>query len=134
MLLISLQISNVICQENNFEKHLINKRWILNEEHNSGSYDDLVSLQFIPFDSPSKEKLPRHLRYAGLTFKENGVLIEHVWNKCGTGNPPNYYEAKWSIKPDSEDKILTISKSRKWDGKYLVQSITLESFNLKRVK
>jgi hypothetical protein len=111
-----------------------NIRWILNDKTNAGIYKDLMELNFVPQESSLTEELPYHLKYGGLTFKENGVLIEHIWNKCGTGNPPNSYESKWEISTEERGDILVISNSSKWEGKYLVKNLDSKKLNLLRLE
>jgi hypothetical protein len=118
---------------NEFTDHL-NIRWILNEKTNSGIYEDLLDLNFITKDSSRTEELPAHLIYGGLTFKNDGVLIEHVWNWCGTGNPPSFHEAQWTVNSEGEQEVLTIFNSGKWNGKYLINSINKETLSLKRIE
>lgn len=127
-----LQLNFGVQKENGDLSHLFETRWILNDKDGHISIQDLDTLSFIRQDSPLTEDLPYHLKYAGLTFQQNGILIEHVWNKCGTGNPPDHYKANWEIINQTEGQILRIENSRKWDGEYIVA--TLEKQNLQLIR
>jgi len=94
-------------------------RWVLNDKTNS-SLKNEEELNFIHHNSFLSEELPRHLKYGGLTFKKDGILIEHVWNRCGTGNPPNHYKSNWEFINNSDVSILRIYNNQKWAGEYFV--------------
>lgn len=111
-----------------------NIRWILNEKSNSGIYKDIIELKFITASSQLIEDLPYHLKYGGLTFKKNGVLIEHIWNKCGTGNPPDFRQSHWEITNVENGELLEISNSSLWNGKYLVIKVDSKALKLKRLE
>lgn len=131
LLIITLFNLSILKEENEFE-NLLNIRWILNDKHNSGSYYELNELNFVNSNSEIVESLPYHIKFAGLTFKKNNEFIEHVWNKCRTGNPPSHYNGKWKF--DKENKIIMINNTQKWNGKYLVLKMNLKELKLKRIK
>lgn len=95
-------------------------RWVLNDKTNAGPVKNEEKLIFIHDGSPLTEELPLHLKYGGLTFKKEGILIEHIWNKCGTGNPPNHYKSNWEFISNSDSPILRIYNSRRWAGEYFI--------------
>ena len=95
-------------------------RWVLNNKTNAGPVKNDKKLIFINHNSPLVKELPYHLKYGGLTFEKDDILIEHVWNKCGTGNPPNHYKSNWEFIKNSEVQILRIYNSRKWNGEYFI--------------
>jgi hypothetical protein len=57
------------------------------------------TLEYVPFNSPLTENLHPALRYGGIQFKYNGLFLQHVFIKCGTGNPPDFFNGSWKIKP-----------------------------------
>ena len=113
---------------------LLETRWILNLQDGSVPVEDLEQLNFVTVDSPITEGLHMQFRYGGLTFKPNGLLIVHVWNKCGTGNPPNHYDAHWELITNTENTVLVISDTHQWEGKYFVQFVSPDLLKLSRIE
>lgn len=107
-------------------------RWVVNDPSNPGSFLELDEINLKSYESQEAQRLPMHLKYGGITFQKDGVLIEHWWNKCGTGNPPSSAEGEWKISDGSNEMIVTISGTSKWNGSYLIQFIDSETLNLKR--
>lgn len=66
------------------------------------------TLEYVPFNSPLTEDLHPALKYGGIQFKNNGLFLQHVFNKCGTGNPPDSFDGSWTIIKDNDKLILSI--------------------------
>jgi hypothetical protein len=113
--------------DNLFESH-----WVVNNENSN--FQDLENFEFIIYNSFGTENLPDNLKYAGLTFQQDGTLIEHVWNRCVTGNPPDHFKADFRIEEIGNVSVIKISNSRIWDGDYILESLTETNLKLKRKK
>ena len=124
LLFSSLPIISNFNSENGNINLLLETRWILYHNDPKVSPQDLDTLILYPFESPKTENLHPVFKYAGLTFECEGVLIEHVWNKCATGNPPDHFKATWSIIEQPGSRLIKIEKSIKWNGEYII--VTLE--------
>ncbi|GEM_PF-6376430 len=107
-------------------------RWLVNDPSNPGSFSELDEINLISYESQEAQNLPMHLKYGGITFQEEGVLIEHWWNRCGTGNPPSSAKGEWEISDGSNERIVTISGTNQWNGAYLIKFIDSETLNLRR--
>jgi hypothetical protein len=85
-------------------------RWVLNSK--DPNLNILVhgqdTLEYIPFNSNLTNKLHPALKHAGIRFEENGSFYMHVWNKCGTGNPPDFYEGIGALLEDKNESVITI--------------------------
>jgi hypothetical protein len=112
--------------------HLFEERWVINAY--GGNINEFEDFDLINYNSPEREDLPDHLKYAGITFQRDGTFIEHVWNKCGTGNPPDHFKAEFKIHKSGQESTIKISKSIKWDGEYVIVALTNDSLKLKRKK
>ena len=110
---------------------LYTTRWLWNTEggyiHQSDSFD------FVTFNSPKADSLDLQFKYGGLVFEKDSTLKEYVWNKCGTGNPPDYYEAKFEIERNEGQWIINITNSRWWDGKFKLEAVSETNLKLIRI-
>ena len=66
------------------------------------------TLEYVPFNSPLTEDLHPALKYGGIQFKDNGFFLQHVFIKCGTGNPPDSFDGSWKIIKENDKLILSI--------------------------
>ena len=66
------------------------------------------TLEYVPFSSPLTKDLHPALKYGGIQFKNNGLFVQHVFQKCGTGNPPDSFDGSWTIIKYNDKLILSI--------------------------
>jgi hypothetical protein len=72
------------------------------------------TIVYIPKNSLLTADLPMGKKYSGIEFSESGTIIYHVWNKCGTGNPPDFYLGTWK-RTNVESQII-LTTYREQDG------------------
>lgn len=101
--------------ETTYDSKELYKHWVKykSSEFNPTQNKDSVIYQdtvvYIPYNSRLTDDLSPNWKYQGTEFGESGSLTEHIWNWCGTGNPPNFYLGSWKIKIDKNQPILTIT-------------------------
>lgn len=96
-------------------------RWVVNsKDPNINIFsNEQDTIEYIPFKSDLANDLHPALKYGGIRFEENGVFYKHVWNKCGTGNPPDFYEGTWELK-DDEAGPKVIIKTTGQEAKFTI--------------
>lgn len=93
----------------NIEQKELFRHWV---EYSSveGNLDYALkndTIVYIPKNSSLTADLPMHKKYSGIEFSESGTIKFHVWNKCGTGNPPDFYIGTWKLTNEENQIILT---------------------------
>jgi hypothetical protein len=111
---------------------LFDKRWVRNSDN--GDVESTLDFELITANSLKTESLPMHIKFAGITFEKDGTFIEHVWNKCGTGNPPDHFKSNFQIIELGSHITIKITNSRHWDGEYKLLYLTEGRLRMKRTK
>ncbi|WP_417609070.1 hypothetical protein [Owenweeksia hongkongensis] len=130
LILFTLTSSSSLKKEINLD-NLFETRWVLNK--GGGYIPNLEEFDFVIYNTPQAKDLPYQFQFAGLILKKNGTLLEYVWNKCGTGNPPDFYEAEYQIEKIENEVTIQISNSRQWDGDYIIQGLTKSNLKMIRI-
>ena len=96
---------NIYSQEKtDFDTNFIIGEWVLNSKNLNIKQD---TLEYIPYNSPLTTELHPVLKYGGIRFEWNGVFVQHIFQKCGTGNPPASFKGNWTISTEKETHLLT---------------------------
>lgn len=82
------------------------------------------TLTFVPYQSPLTNDLHPSLKHSGIRFEKNSVYFQHVWNKCGTDNPPDFYEGTWSLDTLDNDIVIKTTVGKRIDGNYLLHYLS----------
>ena len=129
--LLALLTSSSFAQDKINSDELIGTRWVLFHDDPNVQAEELDTLIFYPYKSSKTDSLHPAIKYAGISFESNGVFIEHIWNKCGTGNPPDHYMAEWyELENGGGILMIGINESRKWDGEYTVCWVTAKQLTI----
>jgi hypothetical protein len=100
-------------------------RWVLNSKDLNVEQD---TLEYVPYNSPLTADLQPLLKYGGISFRKNGIFLQHHWKKCGNDNSPNFSESGWTIVNDKNKTILIIESNKKIE--YYIYSLSSDKLVL----
>lgn len=106
------------------DSSLLYRHWVCISEHWQNTR------VYVPRGSERAEKIDLSEKFGGITFKENHVLIRHIWKRCGNDYSPNYEEGTWSLHEKKGVWILSITGINLAVGNYEVISIKEEEIIL----